>query len=274
METISSLWDTLVQLAMSYGLKIIGAIIILLVGRWLARYAKKYTVKAIARTDVDAALEKFAASLVYYGVLVVAVVAALNTLGIATASLVAVLGAAALAIGLALEGSLANFAAGVLLLLFRPFKIGDLVEIAGYFGTVEEILIFSTILVTPDNKTVTISNSQVTGSPIVNYTQKGNLRLDMVFGIGYDDDLAKAKGILEEIVNAQDNVLAEPTPTIAVSELADSSVNFAVRPFVKPEDYWDVYFAVTEQVKLRFDQEGISIPYPQQDVHLMQVSAN
>lgn len=270
MDIVNTLWNSLVELAMSYGLKILGAIIILVVGRWLAKYIKQYTLQAMDRMEVDAALKKFAGSLVYYAVLIFAVVGALNTLGIATASIVAVLGAAALAIGLALEGSLANFAAGVLLLLFRPFKIGDLVEIAGYLGTVEEILIFNTILVTPENKTVTISNAQVTGAPIVNYTQKGKLRLDMVFGIGYDDDLAKAKGILEEIVSTQEKVLPEPSPTIAVSELADSSVNFAVRPFVKPEDYWTVYFAVTEKVKLRFDQEGISIPYPQQDVHLMQ----
>ncbi|PID86613.1 MAG: mechanosensitive ion channel protein [Chloroflexi bacterium] len=273
MDTITIPWDKWAEVVMDYGLKIIIAIIILVIGRWLARYVKKYTLKALAQANVDTALERFIGNLVYYVVLVLAVAVILNMLGMMT-SLLAVFGAAALAVGLALEGSLANFAAGVLLLLFRPFKIGDLVEISGYFGTVQEILVFNTIMVTPDNKTVTISNSQVTGSPIVNYTQKGTLRLDMVFGIGYDDDLAKAKGILEEIVNAQEKVLPEPAPMVAVSELADSSVNFAVRPYVKPADYWAVYFAVTEQVKLRFDQEGISIPYPQQDVHLMQISAN
>jgi small conductance mechanosensitive channel len=272
METINTLWNSLVQLAMTYGLKILGAIVILLVGFWLARVVKRYTLRALGRMEVDEALRKFSGSLAYYGVLVVVIIGALNTLGIATASLVAVLGAGALAIGLALEGALSNLAAGVLLLFFRPFKIHDLVEIAGYTGHVEEIMIFSTILVTLDNKTVTIPNSQVTGSPIVNYTQRGLVRLDMVFGIGYGDDLAKAKAVLEDILVNEERVATDPAPLVAVDALADSSVNFAVRPFVDPEDYWGVYFAITEQVKLRFDAEGISIPFPQRDVHLMQAS--
>lgn len=263
MGIINSLWDSFTQLAMSYGLKIIGAIIILLVGRWLARYVRRYAVRALDRMEIDEALKKFSGSLIYYGVIAVAVIGALNTLGVATASIVAVLGASALAVGLALEGSLSNFAAGVILLFFRPFKIGDLVEIAGYMGHVEEILIFSTLLVTLDNKTVTIPNAQVTGSAIVNYSQKGLVRLDMVFGIGYGDDLAKAKSVLEDIVSSDERVAAVPAPLVAV------------RPFVDPEVYWDVYFAITEQVKLRFvDAEGISFPFPQHDVHLMQANVN
>jgi len=274
MVTLESLWDSLVQLAMTYGLKIIGAIIILLVGRWLAKYAKRYTLRALDKMAVDEALKKFSGSLAYYGVIIIAIIGALNTLGVATASIVALLGASALAIGLALEGALSNLAAGVLLLFFRPFKIRDLVEIAGYWGHVEEIMIFSTILVTLDNKLVTIPNAQVTGSPIVNYTEKGIVRRDMIFGIGYGDDILKAKKVLEDILNKEDRVLEDPAPIVAVKELAESSVNFAVQPFIEPENYWPVYYAITEQVKLRFDAEGISIPFPQRDVHLMQVGNN
>ena len=274
MDTVNTLWNSLVQLAMSYGLKILGAIVILLVGRWLAKYAKRYTIRALDRMAVDETLKKFSGSLAYYGVIIIAIIGALNTLGIATASIVALLGAGALAVGLALEGALSNLAAGVLLLFFRPFKIRDLVEIAGYWGHVEEIKIFSTILVTLDNKLVTIPNAQVTGSPIVNYTEKGIVRRDMTFGIGYGDDILKAKKVLEDILSKEDRVMKDPAPIVAVMSLADSSVNFAVQPFVDPENYWPVYYAITEQVKLRFDAEGISIPFPQRDVHLMQVSNN
>ncbi|MCA9933388.1 MAG: mechanosensitive ion channel [Ardenticatenaceae bacterium] len=260
--------DTVRSLALAYGLNILGAIVILVAGYWLAGWLARMSRKALGKTKTDEALVRFAGSLIYYAVLIFVVLAALNRLGIQTTSFVALVGAAGLAIGLALEGALSNFAAGVLLLLFRPFKIGDLVEIADHFGSVEEILIFSTILVTLDNKTVTIPNSQVTGSPIVNYSKKGLLRLDMVFGIGYGDDLLKAKRVLQELVTADPRVATDPAPIVAVTELGDSSVNFAVRPYVTPADYWNVYFDLTERVKLRFDAEGISIPFPQRDVHL------
>lgn len=269
MENASTWLQTAQALALEYGLKVLGAILIVIVGRWLAGFIRRYARKVLTRMAIDEVLRGFAGNLIYYTVLVITAVAALNTLGVATTSLVAIIGASALAIGLALEGALANFAAGVLLLFFRPFAVNDLVEIADHFGKVEEILIFSTILVTPDNKTVIIPNNQVTGSPIVNYSKKGLLRLDMVFGIGYDDDLQQAKVILQELVQSDSRVAAEPAPTVAVTELADSSVNFAVRPFVTPENYWPVYFDMTEQVKLRFDAAGISIPFPQQDVHLI-----
>ncbi|MCB8985668.1 MAG: mechanosensitive ion channel [Ardenticatenaceae bacterium] len=269
MENASTWLQTVQALALEYGLKVLGAILIVIVGRWAAGFVRRQSLKVMARMEIDQVLRGFAGNLVFYAILVITAVAALNTLGVATTSLVAIIGASALAIGLALEGALANFAAGVLLLFFRPFAVGDLVEIADHFGKVEEILIFSSILVTPDNKTVIIPNSQVTGSPIVNYSKKGLLRLDMVFGIGYEDDLQQAKLILEELVRGDARVAAEPAPMVAVTELADSSVNFAVRPFVTPEDYWPVYFDLTEQVKLRFDAAGISIPFPQRDVHLI-----
>ncbi|MCA9962136.1 MAG: mechanosensitive ion channel [Chloroflexota bacterium] len=263
-----ALLTQLQSLIMVYGLKALGAVIILVVGRWLAGFLSRTTRQALTKTKTDEALVRFGASLIYYGILIFAVLAALRQLGVETTSFVALVGAAGLAIGLALEGALSNFAAGVLLLIFRPFRIGDHVEIADKFGVVEEILIFSTILVTLDNKTITIPNSQVTGAPIVNYSKRGLIRLEMIFGIGYGDDLLKAKQLLMEIVKAEPRIAQDPAPVVAVKELADSSVNFTVRPFVKPADYWSVSFAITEQVKLRFDAEGISIPFPQRDVHL------
>ncbi len=208
--------------------------------------------------------------MVNVGIIVFAGLAAFERVGVATTSIIAVLGAMGLALGLALQGALANFAAGALMLVFRPMKVGDLVEAAGVFGRVEEIQIFNTVILTPDNKTVIIPNGQVTGGNITNYSAKGLIRVDLIFGIGYTDDLLKAKQILEEIVKADERVASNPAPSVDVMELADSSVNFAVRPFVDPEVYWNVYFGLTEQVKMRFDKEGLSIPFPQRDIHVFQ----
>jgi small conductance mechanosensitive channel len=266
-------WTVVQAWMVSFGVQLLIAAAILLVGYWLAGFVSRLARRAMARAEINEAVSHFLGNLAYYLVLIFAVLAALSQVGVQTASIIAVLGAASLAVGLALQGALANFAAGVLILVLRPYDLGDLVEIAGTLGTVETIQIFNTILVTPDNKTVIIPNGQVTSGIIVNYTRKGTLRLDMVFGIGYADDLLRAKQVLAEIITADERVLADPPPTVAVLELADSSVNFAVRPFVKAADYWDVYFDTHEQVKLRFDQEGISIPFPQQDVHLFQESA-
>jgi small conductance mechanosensitive channel len=196
------------------------------------------------------------------------VIAALSQLGIDTTSLVALLGAAGLAIGLSLQSSLANFAAGVMLIVFRPFTKGDFVEVAGTSGSVDNISIFTTTLTTPDNKEVIVPNGSVIGNNIVNYSARPTRRVDMVFGIGYGDDIKKAKELLEQIVAADTRVLAEPAPVVALGELADSSVNFLVRPWVNAEDYWSVLWDTTETVKLKFDEAGISIPYPQMDVHL------
>jgi small conductance mechanosensitive channel len=264
--------DILTSLFVTYGLNILGAIIIFLIGRWVAGIVSRLLRKVLNKANVNETLINFAANVVYIGIIVFAVLAAFERLGVETTSFIAVLGAAGLAVGLALQGALANFAAGVLILLFKPFEIGNLVEASGTFGKVEEIQIFNTIIVTPDNKTVIVPNAQITSGNIVNYSKKGLLRLDMVFGIGYNDDLLKAKRILEEIVTADERVANDPPPNVAVMELADSSVNFTVRPYVKVEDYWGVHFDMTERVKLRFDQEGISIPFPQQDVHLFQPS--
>ncbi len=262
--------QTFSDLLVTYGLKVIGAIVIFIIGQWVTGLISRGIKKMMRRAGIDETLITFVGNLAYYVLLAFVIVAALNNLGVQTTSMVAILGAAALAVGLALQGSLANFAAGVMIILFRPFKVGDRIEANGAFGIVEEIQIFNTIMRTPDNKTVIIPNAKVTDDNIVNYSMKGKMRIDMVFGIGYGDDLLKAKQVLEELVEADPRVLKEPAPTVAVIELGDNSVNFAVRPFVKVDDYWGVYFELTEQVKLRFDQEGISIPFPQRDVHLFQ----
>ena len=251
-----------------YGIKIIAAIVIFVVGRWVARALRNATKKMMAKGNVDETLISFVGNLTYIALLAFVIIAALNQLGIQTTSFIAVIGAAGLAIGLAWQGSLANFAAGVLMIIFRPFKAGDYIEGAGVAGTVEEIQIFATQLKTPDNKTIIVPNAKMMGDNITNYSAKDTRRVDMVIGVGYGDDLKKVREILEDILAKDDRFLEDPAPTIGVLELGDNSVNFAVRPWVKKEDYWGAYFDVTETVKRRFDEEGISIPYPQRDVHL------
>ena len=251
-----------------YGIKVIAAIAILVIGNWIAKIFRKVVNNVMKKREVDPTLGTFAASLTYYALIAFVVLAALSQLGIQTTSFIAVIGAAGLAIGLALQGSLANFAAGFLMIIFRPFKVGDYIEGAGTAGTVEQIQIFTTQLQTPDNKTVIIPNASLTSNNIVNYSTKGTRRVDLVFGISYDDDIDKAKQILQEIIDADDRVLKDPAPVIVLAELADSSVNFYVRPWTNASDYWSFLFDTTEKVKKRFDAEGISIPFPQRDVHL------
>ena len=257
----------------TYGLKIVFAIIILIIGRWVARLFSKLIQRVMKKQDVDETLRSFAGNMIYYALLTFVVLAALGQLGIQTTSFIAVIGAAGLAIGLALQGSLANFASGFLMIMFRPFKVGDLIEGAGVMGTVESLQIFTTQLRTPDNKKIIVPNASLTGDNIINWSATGTRRVDMVFGIGYDDDIDKAKQLIAEILAADERVLKDPAPQVAVSELADSSVNFVARPWAKTGDYWGVFFDTTEAVKKRFDAEGISIPYPQSDVHLYQQTA-
>ena len=251
-----------------YGLKVLAAILVFIVGRWIAKALKKLINKVMTKNNVDPTLVSFIGDLTYFALLAFVVIAAINQLGVQTTSFIAVIGAAGLAIGLALQGSLANFAAGFLLMLFRPFKVGDYIEGAGVAGAVEEIQIFTTQLKSPDNKKIIIPNAKLTGDNIINYSANETRRVDLVIGVGYDDDLAKVKEVLEDVLSKDDRILKDPAPTIAVGELADSSVNFVVRPWVKTADYWDVYFDTTESVKKRFDADGISIPFPQRDVHM------
>ncbi len=259
------------EFATFYGLKIIAAILIFIIGRWLAKMIKNLIVKVMKKGEVDATLTSFVGHLTYVALLTLVVIAALNQIGVQTTSFVAIIGAAGLAVGLALQGSLSNFAAGVLMILFRPFKVGDYIEAGGTAGTVEEIQIFSTILITPDNKVIIVPNAKITGDNIVNYSAKDTRRMDLVFGVGYGDDLQKVKDILQDILQNDPRVLKIPQPMVGVLELADSSVNFAVRPWVKSSDYWPLFFDLKETIKKRFDAEGISIPFPQQDVHLYEL---
>jgi small conductance mechanosensitive channel len=252
----------------SYGPSVIGAVVILIVGWWLASFATRLTRRLMARGDVDPTLTAFLTNLMYMLLMVLVVISAIGSLGVNTTSFAAVIAAGALAIGFALQGSLANFAAGVMLIFFRPFKAGDFIEAGGVAGIVEEVQVFASRIRTPDNKQIVIPNSAVTGGAITNYSAKDTRRVDLVFGIAYEDDLVRAKNILNTILADDDRVLADPAPTVGVLELGDSSVNFAVRPWVGTADYWPVYFDLTERVKLEFDRQGISIPFPQRDVHV------
>jgi len=254
-----------------YGLKIVAAIIVFIVGRWVAKILRNLVERMMTKAKVDETLVKFIGNLTYIVLITIVIIAALNQLGIQTTSFIAIIGAAGLAIGLALQGSLANFAAGVLMIIFHPFKVGDYVEGGGTAGTVETIGIFTTNLTSPDNKVIIVPNAKMTGDNIVNYSAKDTRRLDLVFGVSYSDDLQKVKNVLLDILKTDNRVLQDPAPAIGVLELGDSSVNFAVRPWVKGVDYWPLFFDLKEKIKERFDAESISIPFPQQDVHMYQL---
>lgn len=258
-----------VELALNVG----KAILIFYVGKLLVRLILRAVSKIMRRQGVDKTLETFILSLSRMVLMLFVIIATVGALGIQTTSFIAVLGAAGLAIGLALQGSLANFASGVLIVLFRPYKVGDFVEAAGVAGTVEEVEILTTVFKTGDNKRVIVPNGQVMGSVITNYSANDTRRVDMVVGVSYDDDLDKVRETLEDLIAAEERILTDPAYKIAVSELADSSVNFIVRPWVKTEDYWGVLFDLTEAIKKRFDDDGISFPFPQQDVHLYKETA-
>ncbi len=251
-----------------YGLRVIAAAAILIIGRFVAIGIRRVLKKVLQRSHVEDTLISFVTNLAYIAILTFIVIAALGQLGVQTASFVAVIGAAGLAVGLALQGSLANFAAGVLMIIFKPFKVGDFIEAGGASGIVERVGIFTSELKTPDNKKIIIPNAKVTGDNITNYSAKDQRRVDIVAGVSYADDLDKVRKVLEQILAEDERILDDPPPTIGVLELGDSSVNFAVRPWVKTADYWDVFFATQEKIKKRFDAEGISIPFPQRDVHL------
>ncbi len=249
------------------------ALAILVIGWWVAKLVRKLIVNIMESKDIDALLVSFTSNVSYIALLAFVIIAALGELGVQTTSFVAIIGAAGLAIGLSLQGSLSNFASGIMIIFFRPFKVGDFIEAGGVSGIVEGIQIFSTQMRTGDNKAIIVPNSSITGGNITNYSAKDTRRIDLVFGIGYGDDIKSAKQILEAIIAQDERILKDPAPIVAVSELGESSVNFVVRPWVKTEDYWDVYWDLTEKVKLRFDAEGISIPFPQRDVHVHQVAA-
>lgn len=261
---IQKMTDTYV---IPWAINIALAIAIFIVGKIVVNILVGVIRKLLGKSKMDEILINFVTSIIRAVLLLFVVIAALDQLGVDTTSLIALLGAAGLAVGLALQNSLQNFAAGVMLIVFRPFKAGDFVEAGGVSGVVESIGIFSSIFRTGDNREVIIPNGAIYGGTIINYSARETRRIDMVFGIGYDDDIKKAKDLLQKIVTSDERVLSDPAPVIAVGELADSSVNFIVRPWVKSGDYWAVFWDLTEKVKLEFDAAGISIPYPQMDVH-------
>ncbi|MDF1876272.1 mechanosensitive ion channel [Sulfurimonas sp. SAG-AH-194-L11] len=260
--------DVVITYASEYGLKIIAALLIFIIGKWAVNKITALTKKLMIKAKIDTTLVEFAESLIYFVLLLMVMLASLNALGINTTSFLAVFGAASLAVGLALQGSLANVGAAVLIIIFRPFKVGDYVEAGGATGTVEDVNLFSTIIAPLDNRTVIVPNATIISGNITNYSKKPERRVDHVFGIGYGDDLKLAKETLMEIMMNDPRVLQDPAPFVAVSELGESSVNFITRSWVKTADYWDVYFSQIEKVKLTFDEKGISIPFPQMDVHL------
>jgi small conductance mechanosensitive channel len=269
-ETIQKLIDV----GVPFVLNVVAAIIIYIIGRWAAKIVSSITQRVMEKAKVDEALVKFSANLVYAAILVFTIIAAIGRLGVQTASFIAVLGAAGLAIGMALQGTLANFAAGVMILLFRPFRIGDFVEAGGSMGSVQEVHIFNTILSAPDNRKIIVPNSQITSGTITNFSAIEKRRVDLTFGISYSDDIKAAKEALSRLVNADNRILKDPAVTIAVSELADSSVNIVCRPWVKPADYWGVYFDLTEKGKAELEKAGCTIPFPQRDIHVFQETAD
>lgn len=267
MENVSALVGELVT---RFGLRIIAAIAIFIIGTWLAKVIRRIVKNVLSKSRVDPTLIGFAGNLAYIAVLTFVTIAALAQLGIQTASFIAVLGAAGLAVGLALQGSLSNFAAGVLMLIFRPFKVGDFIEAAGAKGVVNEIQIFTTTLKTPDNKTVIIPNGKLYGDNIINYSTESQRRVDLTFGIGYEDNVDQARQIILDVLEQDQRIFKEPAPIVGVIELGESSVNFAVWSWVNASDYLNVLFDLNETIKRRFDEAGINIPYPQREVHFFQ----
>ena len=263
-----NLWNQQTELLSSFGISFFIALCILIIGRQAIKIIIKIISSALERSNTEDTVRIFVTNLLNTLLMIVVFIAAINQLGIQTTSIIAVLGAAGLAIGLALQGSLSNFAAGILIVIYRPYKVGDYIQADNHLGTVDDIQIFSTVLRTPDNKIVVVPNGSIMNGSIVNFSHQKERRIDIVIGCSYDDDIDKVKEVLADVLSKDERILKEPKPRIALSELADSSVNFIVRPWVKNAEYLDVLYSLLEEIKKRFDQEGISIPYPQSDVHI------
>jgi small conductance mechanosensitive channel len=264
----AGLWEKAQTVGMDFGIKLVVAILIFYFGRVVARLITRGLRNLMQAQKVDKILETFVCNLAYWTMMIFVIIATISQIGIQTTSLIAIMGAAGLAVGLALQGSLANFAAGVLIVLFRPYRVGDWVEAAGISGSVEQVQILTTMLKTGDNKIIIVPNGQIMSSIITNYSASNTRRVDLTIGVSYDDDLDKVRSTIKSLIDADARIMKEPECLIAVAELADSSVNFTVRPWVNTADYWAVKFELTEAIKKRFDQDGISFPFPQQDVHL------
>jgi len=272
MDVIQSLWDSYGPVVWSWVIKVFFSILIFVVGKWLAGVLTNALRRVMERAKVDETLNKFLGNIVNAVLMIAVIIAAVDQLGVNTTALLAVLGAAGLAVGLALQGSLANFSSGVMLIMFRPFKVGDFVEAGSVSGTVEVIRIFNTVMRTPDNREITVPNSQIFDSPITNYSARSTRRVDMVVGISYDDNIGKAFQVIQTVLDKDDRVLKDPAPALMVLDLADSSVNLAVRPWVSGADYGAARSSLLHQFKVELEAAGLSIPYPQQDVHMHQAA--
>jgi len=269
-EQIESLSMKAYELGIEYAPKLALAILTLLIGLWVIKGITKLVYVSMERSKVDKTLIPFICSLTSWTLKILLFISVASMIGIATTSFVAVLGAAGLAVGLALQGSLSNFAGGVLIMVFKPYKVGDLIEAQGHFGEVKEVQIFNTIILSPQSKRIIIPNGAVSNGSIVNYSVEGKIRVDMVVGISYDSDIDTAKSVIMEVMKNSERVMKEPAPFVGVTEMADSSVNLVVRPHCKPEDYWDTHFEISEGIKKALDANDIAIPFPQRDVHLIQ----
>jgi len=272
-EGMQGAMNTAIDMLSTWGISVVGAIALLIVGRIVAGWIRSSITKGLTKAGTDSSLIPFFASMAYYVVLAVVLIAVLNLFGIETTSLIAVFGAAGLAVGLALQGTLSNFAAGVMLLIFRPIRVGDFVEVAGQAGTVAEISIFSTLLNTGDNVRITIPNAQVYGDTVKNFSFNDTRRIDLVMGIGYGDNIGTAVSIIERVITADERTLKDPAPKVAVAELGDSSVNLVVRPWCKKEDYWGLRWDLTRKLKEELEAGGCSIPFPQRDIHVLEFPA-
>ncbi len=272
-EMVQDSLDQAVGLVSTWGIQVLGAIAVLIVGRWIAGMIRKAVARGMERAKADASLVPFISSMAYYLAITVVVIAVLNLFGIETTSLVAVLGAAGLAVGFALQGTLSNFAAGVMILVFRPFRVGDFVNAAGVAGSVQEIGIFVTVLHTPDNVKIIVPNSEIGGGIITNFSANDRRRNDLVVGISYDDDISVAVDTIQRVLKEDSRVHSDPAPVVAVSELADSSVNLVVRPWCDATDYWPLRFDLTRKLKEELERAGCSIPYPQSEVHMVAAGA-
>jgi len=272
MQEIILTWldpETLGPLVLGWGLKLIAALLVLILGRWVAKVLTRWFARAVGRADVDSTLTRFFSSAAYMVLMVFVVLTALSALGVNTTNFIAIVGAAGLAIGLAVKDSLSNLAAGVMLVFFRPFKSGDFIEAAGISGKVDGIRMFNTIVRTGDNRIITIPNSLIYADTITNYSAEKKRRIDLVIGIGYDDDIGRARALIQEVLEQDERILADPPPALSLAELGESSVDIAVRPWVQSDDYWAVRSDVLERVKVALEGAGLSIPYPQLDLHIL-----
>jgi small conductance mechanosensitive channel len=268
MESANTLWEKINDVVITFGPRLIGAIITLIIGWWIIKIIQRSLRKGFEKRKMEPSLRGFLNSMIGILLKILLLISVIGMIGVQMTSFIAILGAAGLAVGMALSGTLQNFAGGVIILLFKPFKVGDYIEAQGHAGSVNEIQIFNTILKTPDNKTIIIPNSGLSTGSMINYSTEPQRRVDFVFGIGYGDDVDKARAVIQKLIDEDDRILKDPEQFIGVSELADSSVNFVVRVWAEASNYWGIYFDMHEKVYKAFDKEGLNIPFPQMDVHV------